>query len=59
MKTSVFGFLVGVAGCYQGWNAKGGTEGVGHAATSAVVLACLLVLAADVLMVALIQAIFG
>jgi phospholipid/cholesterol/gamma-HCH transport system permease protein len=57
LKTIVFGYLIGVAGCYQGLRAEGGTEGVGHAATRAVVMACLLVLAADVLMVAVIQAI--
>jgi phospholipid/cholesterol/gamma-HCH transport system permease protein len=57
LKTAVFGFLIGVAGCYHGMKAKGGTEGVGRAATAGVVAACLLVLAADVLLVGLIQAI--
>lgn len=56
LKTLVFGFLIGVAGCWRGLNASGGTEGVGKAATSAVVLASLLVLAADVLLVGVIQA---
>lgn len=56
LKTAVFGFLIGVAGCYYGVRAEGGTEGVGRAATAGVVAACLLVLAADVLMVGLIQA---
>ena len=53
----VFGFLIGVAGCYHGMRADGGTEGVGRAATAGVVAACLLVLAADVLLVGLIRAI--
>ena len=57
LKTMVFGFLIGVAGCYHGMKAKGGTEGVGRAATAGVVAACLLVLAADVLLVGLIQAV--
>jgi phospholipid/cholesterol/gamma-HCH transport system permease protein len=57
MKTAVFGFLIGVAGCYYGMRAEGGTEGVGRAATAGVVASCLLVLAADVLLVGLIQAI--
>lgn len=57
MKTMVFGFLIGVAGCYHGMRAQGGTEGVGKAATAGVVMACLLVLAADVLLVGLIQAV--
>lgn len=59
IKTMVFGFLVGAAGCYHGMRAEGGTEGVGRAATAGVVAACLLVLAADVLLVGLIRAIFS
>ena len=57
MKTLVFGFLIGVAGCYQGLKADGGAEGVGTAATSAGVTACLLVIAADVLVGGLIRGI--
>jgi phospholipid/cholesterol/gamma-HCH transport system permease protein len=56
LKTMVFGFLIGVAGCYHGMRAGGGTEGVGKAATAGVVAACLLVLGADVLLVGLIRA---
>ncbi len=55
MKTLVFGFLIGAAGCYQGMKADGGAEGVGRAVTSAVVTASLLVIAADVLLVGLIR----
>jgi len=56
LKTMVFGFLIGVAGCYYGMKAEGGTEGVGRAATAGVVASCLFVLSADVLLVGLIQA---
>ena len=59
LKTLVFGFLVGAAGCYQGLKADGGSEGVGRAATSAVVTASLLVIAADVLLVGLIRVVIG
>jgi phospholipid/cholesterol/gamma-HCH transport system permease protein len=59
LKTVVFGYLIGASGCYRGLRAEGGTEGVGRAATSAVVMACLLVLAADVLLVGLIQILIG
>lgn len=55
LKTLVFGFLIGVAGCYCGLNTEGGTEGVGRAATRGVVTAILLVLASNVLLVRLIQ----
>lgn len=54
-KTGVFGFLVGISGCYFGMKATGGTEGVGLAATRGVELATLLVLLANVLLVRLIQ----
>src|SRR5438067_789215 len=46
LKPLAFGFLVGVAGCYFGMRAAGGTEGVGRAATRAVVAATLSVLVA-------------
>jgi phospholipid/cholesterol/gamma-HCH transport system permease protein len=59
LKTIVFGFLIGTAACYRGLRAEGGAEGVGQAATSAVVLACLLVLTADMLLVSAIQVIFN
>ena len=57
LKTMVFGYFIGVSGCFYGMRAEGGTEGVGKAATSAVVAACLLVLASDVLLVGLIRAV--
>ena len=56
LKTVAFGCLIAAAGCYHGTRATGGTEGVGRAATAGVVAACLLVLAADVLLVGVIQA---
>jgi phospholipid/cholesterol/gamma-HCH transport system permease protein len=55
LKTLVFGYLIGVAGCYFGVNAEGGTEGVGRAATRGVVAATLSVLLSNVLLVRLIQ----
>jgi phospholipid/cholesterol/gamma-HCH transport system permease protein len=55
MKTIIFGMLIGSAGCYFGMNAQGGTEGVGRAATSGVVLSIFLVLVADVVLVKVIQ----
>ena len=55
LKTLAFGLVVGLVGCYVGLTASGGSEGVGQAATDSVVTCCLLVLAADVLLVALIR----
>lgn len=51
-KTLVFGWLVGVSSCYVGLTARIGAEGVGRAATTSVVICTLLVLAADVFLVA-------
>src|SRR5437764_12276994 len=55
LKTVAFGFLIGVTGCRAGMNAEGGTEGVGRAATRAVVVSIFLVLVADVVLVMLMQ----
>jgi phospholipid/cholesterol/gamma-HCH transport system permease protein len=38
IKSIVFGFTIGVIGCYKGYNVTGGTQGVGRAANEAVVL---------------------
>jgi phospholipid/cholesterol/gamma-HCH transport system permease protein len=59
LKTMVFGYLIGVSGCWFGLNAQGGTEGVGQAATRGVVVSIFLVLVADVLLVKLIQVLGG
>ena len=58
-RTMVFGFIIGLVGCFQGMRTSGGTEGVGKSATSAVVLASLFVILADVLLVRLILVFFG
>lgn len=47
IKPLVFGGIVALTGCYYGLSARGGTEGVGNAATRAVVMASILVLAVD------------
>jgi phospholipid/cholesterol/gamma-HCH transport system permease protein len=58
LKTVVFGFLIGITGCYVGMTAEGGTEGVGRAATRGVVWSIFVVVVSDVLLVRLIQ-LFG
>ncbi|PYP90260.1 MAG: ABC transporter permease [Blastocatellia bacterium AA13] len=57
-KTVVFGFIIGIIGCFQGMRATGGTEGVGRASTGAVVLSSLFVILADVVLVRLILTLF-
>jgi len=59
LKTFVFGLLTGVAGCFIGLYAREGSEGVGRAATDAVVICSLLTLAADVLLVGLFKALLS
>jgi phospholipid/cholesterol/gamma-HCH transport system permease protein len=51
IKTVFFGFIVGIVGCYEGYNSSGGTEGVGRSATDAVVVSSLLIIITDVLAV--------
>jgi phospholipid/cholesterol/gamma-HCH transport system permease protein len=47
VKAAVFGFIITLMGCYQGYNSRGGAEGVGSATTAAVVAASVLILAFD------------
>jgi phospholipid/cholesterol/gamma-HCH transport system permease protein len=49
VKTYFFGFVIGIIGCYKGYNARRGTESVGIAANSAVVAASLAVFIIDML----------
>ncbi len=51
IKTFFFGFIIGIIGCYQGFNSSKGTEGVGQSANSAVVISSLLVFIIDLLAV--------
>lgn len=51
VKSFFFGAIIGLVGCYKGYNAGRGTESVGIAANSAVVLASLLVIVADMIAV--------
>jgi phospholipid/cholesterol/gamma-HCH transport system permease protein len=51
IKSFFFGAVIGLVGCYKGYNAGRGTESVGKAANSAVVLASLLVIIVDMIAV--------
>lgn len=51
IKSFFFGAVIGFVGCYKGYNAGRGTESVGVAANSAVVLASLLVIIVDMIAV--------
>ena len=53
IKAAVFGFIIAIMGCYNGYHSKGGAQGVGRATTNAVVTASILILAANYLMTSL------
>jgi phospholipid/cholesterol/gamma-HCH transport system permease protein len=44
VKGIVFGFIVTLMGCYNGYKSKGGAQGVGEATTNAVVSASIIIL---------------
>jgi len=51
IKSVVFGFTIGIVGCYQGYYSNKGTEGVGKAANGAVVTAMFLVFIEEIIIV--------
>lgn len=51
IKSIFFGLAIGVVGCYKGYTTEKGTEGVGRAAHSAVVVASLLIFILDLIAV--------
>jgi phospholipid/cholesterol/gamma-HCH transport system permease protein len=51
IKSFFFGAVIGLVGCYKGFNAGRGTESVGKAANSAVVMGSLLVIIVDLIAV--------
>lgn len=50
-KTVFFGFMIAIIGCFRGFNAGSGTEGVGKATTTAVVSASLWIILIDMILV--------
>jgi phospholipid/cholesterol/gamma-HCH transport system permease protein len=50
-KTIAFGFAIAIIGAFKGFNATSGTEGVGRATTSAVVLSSLWIILIDMILV--------
>jgi phospholipid/cholesterol/gamma-HCH transport system permease protein len=49
-KTAVFSVIIGAVGCYQGFQVKGGAEGVGRATTQAVVSSIIFIIVADAIL---------
>ncbi|MDB5015629.1 MAG: mlaE 3 [Mucilaginibacter sp.] len=55
IKSTVFGFTIGIVGCYQGYYSTKGTEGVGKAANGAVVTAMFLVFIEEIVIVQIVN----
>ncbi len=56
-KSLLYGFTIGIAGCYQGYHASNGTQGVGKAANSAVVISMFMVFVEEMIVVQFVNAI--
>ncbi|MCR9084201.1 MAG: ABC transporter permease, partial [Cyclobacteriaceae bacterium] len=59
LKSLLFGFTIGIVGCYKGYNSSKGTEGVGRAANSAVVISMFLIFIEELLALQIVNAIRG
>lgn len=57
LKSILFGFTIGIVGCYKGYNSSKGTEGVGRAANSAVVISMFLIFIEELLVLQIVNAI--
>ena len=58
IKTFFFGYAIGMVGCFKGYNAERGTESVGKAANTSVVVASLLVIFLDMIAVQITNILF-
>lgn len=58
-KPIVFGFVISTIACFYGLRVKGGTQGVGRATTSAVVVSSVVVLVTDLFLAKLFLSLFG
>ncbi|HEY0701610.1 MAG TPA: ABC transporter permease [Candidatus Acidoferrales bacterium] len=57
-KPFVFGLIIATVGCYEGLRVKGGTQGVGRATTTAVVVSSVFILVVDTFITKLMLYIF-
>jgi len=57
VKAICFGFTIGAASCYQGYHAENGTQGVGKAANTAVVVSMFLIFIEEMIIVQFVNAI--
>jgi phospholipid/cholesterol/gamma-HCH transport system permease protein len=55
LKSAIYGYTIGMAGCFNGYYADQGTVGVGRAANMAVVVSMFLIFIEEMLIVTLIN----
>jgi phospholipid/cholesterol/gamma-HCH transport system permease protein len=55
VKSIVYGFTIGITGCYLGYKAKNGTVGVGRAANSTVVVSMFLIFIEEMIIVQIVN----
>ena len=55
LKSAVYGFTIGVTGCYNGYHAEQGTVGVGRSANTAVVVSMFLIFIEEMIIVQLVN----
>lgn len=55
IKSVIFGFTIGIVGCYKGYNASQGTAGVGKAANAAVVVSMFLIFIEEIVVVQIVN----
>jgi phospholipid/cholesterol/gamma-HCH transport system permease protein len=58
-KPLFFAMIIASIGCYQGLRVRGGTEGVGRATTSAVVISSVTILVVDLFLARLFLYVFN
>jgi len=58
IKSFIFGGIIGIVSCYQGFNTQAGARGVGKAVTKSVVESFILILTADCILTALFYVMF-
>ena len=58
-KAVVYGFTIGIVGCYKGYKATQGTEGVGRAANASVVMSIFLIFVEEIIIVQITNTIRG
>ncbi len=51
VRAVVYGFTIGIVGCYKGYYAKNGTQGVGSAANASVVISMFLIFIEEIIIV--------